>query len=129
MESKDSDPQTYAIIGAAMAVHAELGAEFLEGVYQDALKIELQDRRIPARDQVKLLVHYRGRPLETFYVPDFICYDSIIVELKAQSELTAIDEAQLLNYMKATGHGRGLLFNFAKSSLQSKRMIRSVLSA
>src|SRR6185503_18566468 len=101
MDAKESDPQTYAIIGAAMAVHTELGPGFLEAVYQEAMKIELDERIIPNGDQVKLKIYYRGRPLETYYVPDFICYESIIVEIKAQTELTAIDEAQLLNYLKA----------------------------
>lgn len=123
MDAKESDPQTYAIIGAAMAVHTELGAGFLESVYQEAMKIELELRQIPARDQVKLLIRYRDRPLETFFKSDFICYESVIVEIKAQTELTAIDEAQLLNYLKATRHSRGLLFNFGKSSLQYRRMI------
>ncbi len=74
---------------------------------------------------MKLRVQYRGRTLESYYVADFVCYDSIIVELKAQSELTVREEAQLLNYLKATGLQRGLLLNFGKTSLQYKRMIRS----
>lgn len=127
-EDKESDPQTYAIIGAAMRVHAELGAGFLEAVYQEALKIEFAESQIPAIDQAKLSITYRGRLLKTYYVADFVCYESVIVELKAQSELTTREEAQLLNSLKATGYQRGLLFNFGKSSLQYKRMIRSSAS-
>lgn len=117
--------QTYAIIGAAMAVHSELGSGFLEAVYQEALKVEFTYRQIPAVDQVKLRISYRGQPLESHYLADFVCYDSIIVELKAQTEMTVREEAQLLNYLKATGLQRGLLINFGKTSLQYKRMIRS----
>lgn len=124
--SIESDPQTYTIIGAAMAVRTELGPGFLEAVYQDAMKIELKERRIPSVEQIKLQVMYRGRPLESFYKADFICYDSVIVELKAQSEMTVREEAQLLNYLKATRFQRGLLLNFGKSSLQYKRMIHSI---
>lgn len=124
--NQEKDPQTYAIIGAAMAVHSELGSGFLEAVYQDAMKIELEERRIPALDQIKLNVIYRGRSLESYYKADFICYDTVIVELKAQSEMTVREEAQLLNYLKATRFQRGLLLNFGKSSLQYKRMIHTL---
>lgn len=124
--NQEKDPQTYAIIGAAMAVHSELGSGFLEAVYQDAMKIELEERRIPALDQIKLNVIYRGRSLESYYKADFICYDTVIVELKAQSEMTVREEAQLFNFLKATRFQRGLLLNFGKSSLQYKRMIHTL---
>ena len=101
-EDGKRDVETYAIIGAAMAVHTELGAGFLEPVYQDALKIEFEERRIPALDQVKIQVIYHGKTVESYYIADFVCYDSVIVELKAQTELTVREEAQLLNYLKAT---------------------------
>lgn len=126
MENIESDPQTYAIIGAAMAVHSELGSGFLEAVYQEALKLEFESRKISAADQVKLRVMYRGRMLEQYDLADFVCYDSVIVELKAQSEIEVREEAQLLNYLKAAGFQRGLLLNFGKTSLQFKRMIRSI---
>lgn len=124
-EKQESDPQTYAIIGAAMRVHSELGCGFLEGVYQEALKIEFEVCQIPAADQVKLCVTYRGRILECYYIADFICFDAVFVELKALSELTTRDEAQLLNYLKATGYRRGLLLNFGRSSLQCKCLVHS----
>ena len=124
--SEKSDPETYAIIGAAMQVHTELGSGFLEGVYQEALKLEFEARQVPAVEQVKLQIRYRGRWLETYFVADFLCYGAVVVELKALSELTVREEAQLLNYLKATGHQRGLLLNFGRMSLQYKRMIRTV---
>ena len=114
MDDQENDPQTYAIIGAAMAVHSELGPGFLEAVYQEALKVEFELRKIPAVDQVKLRGTYRGKLLDGYYVADFVCYESVIVELKALSEMTARDEAQLLNSLKATRFERGLLLNFGK---------------
>lgn len=126
VDSERRDPQTYAIIGAAMEVHRVLGHGFLEGVYQEAMEIELASRGIPFDPQVKLPVIYKGVPLETFYKPDFICFGCVIVELKALDAITGVEESQLLNYLKATGHERGLLLNFGTPSLQYKRMIFSV---
>ncbi len=125
IDSEQRDPQTYAIIGAAMEVHRVLGHGFLEGVYQEALEVELASRGIPFDPQVKLPVIYKGLPLATFYKPDFICFGCVVVELKALDAITGVEESQLLNYLKATGHERGLLFNFGTPSLQYKRMIFS----
>ncbi|MBS1936897.1 MAG: GxxExxY protein [Bacteroidetes bacterium] len=117
------DPQTYAIIGAAMAVHAELGAGFLESVYQDALAIELGLRGIPFQREVRLEVHYKGHVLPSTFRVDYICCGEVLVELKAQKTLAGPDEAQLINYLKATGTQRGLLLNFGSPSLQSRRFV------
>lgn len=125
MDDEISDPQTYAIIGAAMEVHRQLGPGFLEAVYQEALAIEFTLRNIPFIAQVELPVHYKGQRLKCFYKADFICYAAVIVELKALQALTGVDEAQALNYLKATDHERGLLFNFGSPSLQTKRLIFS----
>ncbi len=119
------DPQTYALIGAAMAVHRELGPGFLEAVHAAALELEFQQRGIPYRREVEIPVLYRGRPLSVTYRADFVCFDSIILELKAVSRLGAVEEAQLINYLKATGYERGLLFNFGKKSLVHKRYANS----
>ena len=116
------DPQTYAVIGAAMEVHRELGAGFLEGVYHDAMAIELTDREIPFVREVELPIYYKGRMLTRRYRADLICYEGVIIELKAVSTLTGVDEAQLLNYLKATGRERGLLLSFGRLSLEYKRM-------
>ena len=124
MPRYEPDPQTYAIIGAAMEVHRVLGRGFLEAVYQEALAIELASRKVPCRREVPLEVRYKGQVLSTAYRADFLCYEEIIVEVKALERLTGREIAQLLNYLKATGFRRGLLVNFGAPSLQVKRVIR-----
>jgi len=118
------DPQTYAIIGAAMEIHKQLGHGFLEGVYQEAAVVEFLLFRIPFSREVLLPVHYREK-LIAQYRADFLCFSEIIVEFKAQSQLTGVDEAQVLNYLKATGFHRALLINFGAPSLEYKRLILS----
>jgi GxxExxY protein len=118
------DPQTYAIIGAAMEVHRELGNGFLEGVYQEALAIELGLREIPFERETELRVHYKERLLDCSFRPDFICHGEIIVELKALSRLSGTEEAQIINYLKATGLKRGLILNFGEPSLRYRRFVR-----
>ena len=102
-EAIQNDPRTYAIIGAAMEVHTQLGCGFLEAVYQEAMEIELTARGIPFDRQLDLPVRYKGRTLNTFYQADLLCYGTIIVELKALSQLGGAEEAQVINYLKATG--------------------------
>ena len=126
LESKEQDPQTYAIIGSAMAVHTELGCGFLEAVYQDALEKELFARQIHFVREQTIPVFYKGQPLSTPYRADFVCYGSIIVELKALKKLTEIEDAQVLHYLKATRLERALLFNFGSSQLEIKRFINSL---
>ncbi|MHC4551470.1 MAG: GxxExxY protein [Planctomycetota bacterium] len=123
MTDSQTDPETYAIIGAAMEVHKTLGCGFLEIVYQQALAIELEDRNIPFNREVQFPVSYKGNTLDCHYQADFICYDNIVVELKAQDALTSKHESQLINYLKVTGYKRSLLINFGQSSLQYKRRI------
>jgi len=95
--------EVYNIIGAAMEVHKILGCGFLEAVYQEALELEFQYRKIPYEREVQLDIYYKEQLLKKHYQADFICYDDIIVELKALSALTSEHESQLLNYLKATG--------------------------
>ncbi|HYO24244.1 MAG TPA: GxxExxY protein [Lacipirellulaceae bacterium] len=121
------DPQTYAIIGACMAVHRELGPGFLESVYQEALAIELASRGVPFVRESTLTVTYAGVKLSTHFRADFICFDEVIVQLKALSGLEAVHHAIILNYLKATGLERGLLVNFGAARLDDKRFIRSHL--
>jgi len=116
--------EAYKIIGAAMEVHKELGCGFLETVYQEALEIEFKKHGIPfVRDQ-KLEIAYKGQTLSKYYVADFICYDKIIIELKALSELNSQHMSQTLNYLKATSLKLALLINFGEQSLKYKRVIR-----
>lgn len=123
MKDESRDPQTYAIIGAAMEVDRELGSGFLEAVYQEALAMELTARGIPFEQEVNLPIVFKGILLKTGYRADFLCHGEIVVETKAISVLTGNDEAQLLNYLKACKAKRGLLLNFGASSLQQKRMV------
>jgi GxxExxY protein len=120
------DPQSHAIIGAAMEVHRELGNGFLEAVYQTALTLEFAERGIPFKAEVALPVRYKGKLLTCAYRADFICFESFIVETKAIASLTRVDDAQLLNELKATGCERGLLLNFGSPSLEYKRVVRTL---
>ena len=124
MKTNDTrDPQTYAIIGAAMEVHRQLGHGFLEAVYQEALALELAAHKIPFECEVSLDVQYKGTTLNCHYRADFICYGSVLVELKALTRLTTIEDAQVINYLKATGLQRAILINFGAPSLEHKRLV------
>jgi GxxExxY protein len=127
MAADSRDWQTHAIIGAAMEVHRELGPGFLEAVYQQALAIEFSARAIPFASEVELPVYYKGKRLDCTYRADFVCYHEVIVELKALKAITGVEEAQVLNYLKATGLGRGLLLNFGSPRLEFKRFVFSHL--
>ena len=106
-----------------MRVHQELGCGFLEAIYQDALEIELIKQGIPFRREQKIAVFYSGQELKSYYFADFICFDGIIVELKALSELSGREKAQVLNYLKAAGLKKALLINFGKESLEFQRYV------
>ncbi|MGC2049501.1 MAG: GxxExxY protein, partial [Gallionella sp.] len=96
-------------------VYREMGCGFLEAVYQECMEKEMRLKQIPFVAQQELMLQYKGEPLEQKYKPDFICFDRIIVELKAVKELTAEHRAQIHNYLKATGLEVGLLVNFGHS--------------
>ena len=117
------EEESYRLIGAGMAVHGELGCGYLEAVYQEAFAIELEMNGIEFEREKQLLIRYRDRVLKKSYFADFLCYDKIIVELKAVQSLLSEHEAQVLNYLKATGCKLGLLFNFGAKSFQYKRLV------
>jgi GxxExxY protein len=123
MEEYPHKEETYKIIGACMEVHSELGCGFLEAVYQEALSMVLEEKGIPFQREKVLDINFRGTLLLKKYVADFICFDKVIVELKAADGLTDKDMAQVLNYLKATGLKIGLLINFGTTKLQYKRII------
>ena len=108
-----------------MEVHRQLGNGFLEAVYQEALAQEFENRQIPFRREVDLPIAYKGLTLKTAYRADFICNDSIIVELKALASLTPNEAAQIINYMKASRCEIGMLVNFGAVSLEYRRFAAS----
>ena len=110
------------VIGCAMAVHRELGCGYLELVYERALEIELKSKGVRVARQVSLPVSYKGNPVGTF-IPDLVVAGCLIVELKASASITPRDEAQLINYLKASKLPVGLLFNFGQQSLKTKRLV------
>jgi GxxExxY protein len=118
-----TDPQTYAIIGAAMEAHRVLGSRFLEPVYQSALEMEFGLRGVPYAREIEMLIYYKEVPLSIRYRADFVCYGEVLVELKAIDRLTSREDSQVINYLAASGLHRGLLLNFGAASLQFKRFL------
>lgn len=116
------EEETGKIIKACMNVYNELGNGFLEAVYQEALAIEFGLMNIPFRREVKIDIFYKGKKLSKEYFADFICYDTIVVELKAVSKLVNANKAQVLNYLHGTKLAVGLLINFGESSLKWERL-------
>ncbi len=119
------DPETYAIIGAAMEVHRELRHGLLEVVYQDALVVEFEARGIRFEREKLLTVFYKGRPLPSFFKADFVCFGSVIVECKSQASIGSPEDAQVINYLQLTGLHRAIILNFGTPSLEYKRLVLS----
>lgn len=122
-EADKRDEKTYAIIGAAMAVHNELGHGFLEAVYQDALEIEFRKQGISYEREKKLDIYYSGEKLSSFYRPDFICFDEVVVEIKALSKMSGAEDGQIINQLRASRLHKALLINFGQPKLDYKRMV------
>ena len=122
-DEERQDEETYAIIGAAMTVHRELGHGFLEAVYGDAFQTELEERNIPFKSEVRLPILYRGQPLQTTYRADFACFGAVLTEVKALRAITAVEEARVINYLKASGLAKAVLLNLGTPSLQYKRLV------
>lgn len=104
--------ESYSISGAIFEVYKELGSGFLEAVYQECLNKEFTRQKIPFTAQPELTIWYKDEPISQTYKPDFICYDKIIIELKAITELSPIHRAQVLNYLKISKMKLGILVNF-----------------
>jgi GxxExxY protein len=126
-QNPQNDPDTYLILGAAIEVHRTLGPGFLEAVYQAALRKEFNARGILARREAEIPVFYKGERLEVGYRADFLCEPGIIVELKAQRSVGAIEDAQVLNYLRAAGLRKGLLLNFGEPYLRIRRYVNGDL--
>jgi GxxExxY protein len=123
MPPSSQDPRTFAIIGAAYEVHRVLGAGFLELFYKEALAIEFTERRIPFRKEAPCSVEYKGHPLSRDYHMDFVCFDEIILEIKARSITGPADHAQVLSYLASSKLRCGLLLNFGAAKLEHRRFI------
>ncbi|WP_303830370.1 GxxExxY protein [Asticcacaulis taihuensis] len=123
MHTDVRDSDTYAVIGAAMEVHRTLGQGFLENVYQEALAIELTRQNIPFKREVALPISYKGILLPCAYRVDYLCYDNLLIELKALASLSNNEEAQVINYLRASQHKKALLLNIGAYSLQHKRFV------
>ncbi len=115
------EQETYKIIGAAMKVHSILGPGFNEKVYQQALAIEFAERNIPFEREKEIHAVYKGVILDGTFIPDFICYGKIIVELKSVKELNDVYRSQAINYAKVAGYNLSILLNFGERSLVYER--------
>ncbi len=117
--------EVFKIVGAAMEVHRVLGPGFLEAVYQEALAIEFKLRNIPYVEFPKLKIDFKGIILKKYYVPDFLCYDEIIVEIKAIQQCTKDDESQIINTLNSAKKVVGVLINFGEPSLFHRRFVNT----
>ena len=116
--------EVYAIVGAAIEVHRVLGSGFLEPVYQEAMEIESTVRQLPFTAQPVLKIRYKEHTLNKEYIPDFIFYEQVIVEIKALDRLSGKEESQILNYLKTSGYKVGILINFGSHpKLEWKRFV------
>lgn len=115
--------ESYKIIGACIVVHKKLGSGFLESVYSEALEIEFKNAGVPYEKEKKIPVFYDDKPLNKYFRADFVCYNSIIIELKATKLIIDADLKQTINNVKATKFKLGLLINFGTFSLTYKRIV------
>ena len=116
--------EVYDVVGAAIDVHRELGPGFLESIYQEAMEIELKAKDIPFVAQQPIAVQYKGVTLKKQFFADLVCFEQIIVEIKALARLSGTEQAQLLNYLKGTGFPMGILINFGShGKLEWKRLV------
>ena len=126
MSTEPMQQEGYDFMAAAFAVYNDMGNGYTEDIYQESLELELVDRKIPFQVQVELTIHYKGKPLKRKFKPDLMVFGDLVVELKAASALTSEHEAQLLNYLKATGKPVGYLVNFGcREKLEWKRFART----
>jgi GxxExxY protein len=126
MNPEPMQQEGYDFMAAAFEVYNDMGNGYTEDIYQEALELELVDRKISFTAQAELTIHYKGKPLRKKFRPDLLVFNDLVVELKAASTLTSDHEAQLLNYLKATGKPVGYLVNFGcRDKLEWKRFART----
>ena len=126
MNPEPMQQEGYDFMAAAFEVYNDMGNGYTEDIYQEALELELTDRKIPFQSQAELTICYKGRPLKKKFRPDLLIFTDLVVELKAVSSLTSEHEAQLLNYLKATRKPVGYLVNFGcREKLEWKRFART----
>jgi len=123
MEQPERDPRTYAIIGAGMEVYNEMRNGYHEPIYHECLEVEFQRQNVPAVHEPAVQVYYKDVLLKKEYNPDFICFGEVVVEVKVLDRLTGKEEAQLLNYLKASRLHVGLLLNFGGDEFEWRRMV------
>jgi len=121
----EKDPRTHKIIGAAIEVHNEMGPGHLEAVYHECLEINFGLKDIPFVSKPRLILYFKNIKLKKYYEPDFLVFEQIVLEIKAQKTLTQNDEAQIINSLKSSRHQIGLLINFGEQSLKFRRFIYS----
>ena len=117
------DEEIQRVVAAAMAVYGELGHGYVVGVYRDALAIECDERSVPYRRNVPVLVKYKGHDLHTGYAADLVCCGDILVLVKSTDALSRVDDMELINHLKATGYRRGLTLNFGLERLEFRRIV------
>ncbi|MEX0323826.1 MAG: GxxExxY protein [Puniceicoccaceae bacterium] len=120
--------EAYQILGACFETYNNQGSGFLEAFYQECLEIELSKRNIPFQSQQPIQLYYKGIPLNQKYVPDFICFEKIILEIKAHKSIAQEHRAQIINYLKATGIQLGLLVNFGHHTKLEYERFPNILS-
>jgi GxxExxY protein len=126
MNTEPMQQEGYDFMAAAFEVYNDMGHGYTEDIYQEALELELTDRKMPFQPQAELTIRYKGKPLKKKFRPDLLVFSDLVVELKAASALTPEHEAQLLNYLKATGKPVGYLVNFGcREKLEWKRFART----
>jgi len=119
--------EVYRIVGAAMEVSNTLGCGFLEAVYQEVFGMEFSDVGIPFEAEKKIIITYKNRVLSKEYIADFVCFDRIIVEIKAIKKITEVEEAQIINYLRASKLPVGLIINFGGTKMEWKRYVNTGL--
>jgi GxxExxY protein len=123
MNKKENDPRTHAIIGSAMEVHREMGPGFLEAVYHECLEMEFGLKNIPYISKPQLSLYYKQNKLKKYYIPDFLIFEEVILEIKAEKSLCKEDQAQIISSLKSSKKKVGLLINFGELSLVFKRFV------